>query len=190
MRPEPTRETSRLSPGDARRRRPGARFPKTLRQTQKNCVHLLRDMPRLIPRLRNAPGLMRCAHSFRGARKTTGKIGELPGIFGNARLRPAKRRSLRRASAASPPSSAVFPPSSARLICRSRSPLSRPLSPLPPLPGPLFPADDSACRAPFSCRQREGGQSRPPDSVLRPAKNRCRKTLPAIPPDTKNPRAE
>ena len=121
---------------------------------------------------------MRCAHSFRGARKTTGKIEELPGIFGNARLRPAKRRSLRRASAASPPASAHL----------LRSP--RPRSSLSPLPGPLFPADDSACRAPFSCRQRADGQSRPPDSVLRPAKNRCRKTLPPLPPDTKNPRAE
>ena len=51
--------------------------------------------------------------------KNDGQNRGVARIFGNARLRPAKRRSLRRASAASPPSSAVFPPSSARLICRS-----------------------------------------------------------------------
>ena len=57
-----------------------------------------REASRLSPQSRYAPGLARCAHSFRGARNTTGQ-GRGGGIFGNARLRPAKRRASRPAAA-------------------------------------------------------------------------------------------
>ena len=50
------------------------------------------------PQIRKEPELFRCAHSFRGTRKTTGQ-GRGAGIFGNARLRPAKRRASRPADA-------------------------------------------------------------------------------------------